>query len=197
MITTILFDADGVLIIGERFVDHLTNDLHINSQVTEPFFKGKFKDCLVGKADLKEEIAPFLPRWGWTRSVDDFLTNWFKVEHHFNEELLSYIQKLRSKGIKCYVATNQEKYRSQYMKDYMKLKPLFDGFFASNEIGVCKPNIAFFQYIIDQLHIDKSQALFWDDTKGHVEAAAEFGLSAELYTTFEDCKTKTEHYLLT
>lgn len=194
MINAILFDADGVLITGEKFIDHLQRELHISPEMTAPFFKGKFKECLVEKADLKIEIVPYLRGWGWTKSVDDFLKLWFDVEHHLNNPLLQQIEILRKKGIRCYVATNQEKYRSQYIKDYMKLKPLFDGFFASNEIGFCKPEKEFFTFIIDRIKVDPEEILFWDDAPGHVEGARLIGINAELFISFEDFQLKMMNY---
>lgn len=187
MIKTILFDADGVLITNKRkFSDHLADDLNITREMTDPFYKGPFKDCLVGKADLKVEIAPFLPRWGWKGSVDDFLKLWFEVEHKLDTELLAHIQKLRIEGIKCYIATNQEKYRAQYMKEYMEFGPMFDGLFASDHIGYCKPDPKFFSHILNTLHIKPHETAFWDDTQQNVDAAKELGIQAKLYTTYEN-----------
>lgn len=196
MIKAILFDADGVLITGDKFINHAQRELNISPEMTAAFFKGKFKECLVGKADLKVEIAPYLQKWGWTKSPDEFLTLWFDVEHHTNKPLLRAIENLRKTKILCYVATNQEKYRSVYIKDYMKIQPLFDGFFASNEIGFCKPDKDFFTFIIDRINIKPEEILFWDDTPAHVEGAKEIGINAELYSDFENFKMKLKDYKL-
>ena len=186
MIRTILFDADGVLVTtGRKFSDHLAQDLNISLEMTAPFYNGPFKECLIGKADLKEEITPFLKGWGWDGSVDEFLSLWFKVEHQLDRPLLNYIQTLREKGIRCYVATNQEKYRSEYMKEYMGFGPLFDGVFASNEIGVCKPSAEFYTYILDNVGTNADEVLFWDDTERNVIAAKEIGIDAELYVSYD------------
>jgi putative hydrolase of the HAD superfamily len=63
---------------------------------------------LIGKADLKEVVRPFLKEWGWEKSVEDFLDYWFKSEHKIDEELVDYIQELRKKGVNCYLVTNQK-----------------------------------------------------------------------------------------
>lgn len=196
MIKVILFDADGVLMNGKKFADHLLNDLHLTPEMTTPFFKGPFKECLIRKADLKEAISPYLPQWGWDKSVDEFLIYWFGSEHHVDEPLIAYIRNLREKGIKCYVATNQEKYRVRYIQDYMKLKPEFDGFFASNEIEACKPDETFFNHIISRLAINPGEALFWDDAEGNVAAAKRLGMNAEFYRDFEDFKLKLKDYIV-
>ncbi len=60
MIKTILFDADGVLINGGQFSSHLEKDYGITREITAPFFTGPFIECLIGNADLKEVIPPYI-----------------------------------------------------------------------------------------------------------------------------------------
>jgi len=70
VIRVILFDVDGVLAIGEPFSKHLAQTYGITSDLTRSFFEGRFLECLVGKADLKEELAGLLPAWGWSGSIE-------------------------------------------------------------------------------------------------------------------------------
>ncbi|MGI8420041.1 MAG: HAD family hydrolase [Candidatus Levyibacteriota bacterium] len=135
MIKVILFDADGVLINGELFSEQLQREYNISTKKTISFFEGPFQACLTGNADLKEILAPYLKEWGWKKSVDDLLTYWFEAEHTIDEALVSYIQQLRLKGIKCYVATNQEKYRVAYMLKNMGFNDSFDKVYASAHLG--------------------------------------------------------------
>jgi len=120
MIKVVLFDVDGVIVNAEMWSKQLANDYGINPSIIDTFFKKEFQNCLIGKADLKVSISPYLKKWGWDKSVDDLLEYWFKSEHKIFEPLIIYIQNLRTKGIKCYLATNQEKYRTEYMLDQMK-----------------------------------------------------------------------------
>lgn len=73
MLKTLLFDVDGVLVIGEHWHKGLERTYGITSDQLTPFFKGPFQACLVGKADLKVELASILPRVGWSYSVDAFI----------------------------------------------------------------------------------------------------------------------------
>lgn len=196
MIKVILFDADGVLINGEKFSVNLEREYGISKEKTLPFFTGIFKECIIGNADLKEVIKPYLKDWGWEKSVEELLDFWFKSEHKIDEELVKYIQQLRQKGIQCYLATNQEKYRATYMLDKMGFKDCFDQVFASAHLGHKKPDLEFFSKVMEKLsEIKKDEVLFWDDTLENIEAAIQFGIKAEFYTNFQDFKEKMQNYL--
>ena len=120
MIKIFLFDADGVVIIpSERFSDRFSREFNVDyEEKIPPFFENDFEPCLTGRADLKEIIKPYLKRWGWKKSVDELLEYWFENENHIDERVIEVIKKLRAIGIKCYLATNQEKYRTQYLRKH-------------------------------------------------------------------------------
>jgi putative hydrolase of the HAD superfamily len=197
MLKVIIFDADGVMINGNRkFSVQLEEKYGISTESTLPFFDGPFQNCLVGKADLKETITPYLSAWGWDRGVDEFLDYWFKSEHSINEELFEYIKSLKQKGIKCFLATNNEKYRFQYILDKMGFANIFDKTYASAHLGHKKPNQEFFSKIFEELdNIKKEEILFIDDSPENVKGAKDFGIHAELYTTFVSSKEKIVQYL--
>ena len=62
-IKAIVLDADGVIINKpDMFSVQYQKEFGISNEVMLPFFKGRFQDCLTGKADLKEELKPFLKK---------------------------------------------------------------------------------------------------------------------------------------
>lgn len=188
----LLLDCDGVIITGKRFIEVRETELGISSKKADAFFMKMFQQCLIGKADLKKEIAPYLAEWGWEKSLDEFIQRWFAAESDVDTRMLHYVQELRQQGARCYIATNQEKYRMHYLKDVLHLNTAVDGIFTSCEIGFKKTSQEFFQYVLHALPVgtQPTDIVFWDDSWRHVTVANAVGIHAELYTTFEDFTQK-------
>src|SRR5262245_32825340 len=105
-IRAVLFDVDGVVVHPWRFAEYLAREYGLNHDQTRDFFQGIFLECLVGRADLKTAIAPFLRGWGWPGTVDEFLQRWFTEEDAPDRRMLDAIADLRQRGLPCYLATN-------------------------------------------------------------------------------------------
>lgn len=182
----ILFDADGVTIHSEMFGVYYQRTNNISPDEMLPFYRGIFQECLIGKADLKEVIAPWLVKWKWDGSVDTFLLQWFQYEHNIDQRVVTLIRALQKNDVSCYLATNQEKYRTEYMRNEMEFGKIFDGIFSSAEIGSKKPQKEFYECILHTLGVEKDTILYADDTASHVDGAKLVGIEGYLYTGFED-----------
>lgn len=190
MIKALLLDTDGVLVNAEMFSKQLAKDYNIEPHTLLPFFKNEFQNCLVGKADLKKEVEPFLKTWGWTGSVDELLSYWFQAEHKLDEPLVAYVQILRKQGTPCYVATNQEKYRTEYLLSKMGFRDSFDDVFSSAHIGHKKPQKEFYLHIVNKLDLNPSEILYFDDDESNIQGAKDLGINAYMYNGIEDLKQK-------
>lgn len=189
-IKAIIFDADDVLISKPKmFSQYLEEDYRIPTTVTSKFFKGDFQKCLVGEADLKEELKKHIKEWGWKGSVEELIDYWFKVEHHVDVELVEFIKKLKSMKIKCYMGTNNEIYRTKYLESKM-FNSVFDKIFSSANLGSKKPELEFFEKMFAEISknskITKHEILFVDDDQENIGAAKYFGFQTFLYKTFSD-----------
>ncbi|MFA4931287.1 MAG: HAD-IA family hydrolase [Patescibacteria group bacterium] len=185
----ILFDADGVVIDSQTFSIQYQKQFGLPDGQILPFFQNVFPPCLIGQADLKQVIAPYLPGWKWTGTVDEFLQFWFKTEHHLNQPVISIIKELRNHGIKCFLVTNQEKYRTEYMKHDMGFNELFDDVYSSSAIGHKKPAPEFFHHVLHDLeskyHIHPTEIMYFDDTKSHIDQARQLGIDAYFYENYD------------
>ena len=178
-------DADGVLVNGKRFSEILVRDYPVDRAKEKEFFTGIFQQCLVGKADLKESVAPYLASFGFPGTVDDFLDYWFKTEYTLNHDLIAYIQKLRTDGMPVVLATNQERYRTEYMLEHMGFKDVFDTIYSSAHLGLKKPAIEFFAKVVDDMGLPKEEVLFWDDDPENIDGGKAYGIHAEFYTDYD------------
>lgn len=176
-----MFDADGVVIQSEMFSYKYAQEFNVKIEELDSFFKTDFQDCLIGKSDLKIVIEPWLEKWNWSKSADEFLLYWFKIEHNLNFELIETIDKLRKNNVKCILATNQEKYRLEYMKKEMGFEKIFDKIYSSSFIGFKKPDIQYYNYILSDLNENPSNIIFYDDSQKNIESAALIGINAYLY----------------
>lgn len=180
-----LFDADGVVIRSKTFGSHYAKTQGLSLEDMLPFYEGIFQDCLVGRSDLKKAIAPWLNKWNWKEGVDSFLQQWFRYEHAIDQRMVDLIRELRENAISCYLATNQEKYRTDYMRKEMGFESMFDGIFSSAEVGSKKPQKEFYEFIFQKVAVGKDKILYIDDSVSHVQGARKAGIDAHLYTEFK------------
>jgi putative hydrolase of the HAD superfamily len=183
-IEAVVFDADGVIIPPFRFAAYLEREHGLTPAHTREFFGGVFHDCLVGRADLREVLPPYLSGWGWTGTVDAFVERWFEEENVVDHALIAAIASLRRCGVRCALATNQERHRLAYMRSSMRFAGLFDATFCSAEIGVLKSDRGFYRAVEHALDLSGGAILFWDDTAANVACARDCGWRAEQYTDF-------------
>jgi len=187
-IKAVIYDGDGMVISSETYYLALLREFGSRAESLNDFFANEFQQCLIGDGDLKEEIKPYLQKLGWKKGEEAFIEHWFESESKSDADIIDSIKKIKLKGIKCYLASNQEKYRTDYVMKNMGLADVFDKIFFSSRVGYLKPQREFFEYIERELaaeELDKHDALFWDDRGKNVELANDYGFNAELYRNFE------------
>lgn len=192
MIKNLILDVDGVVIKrGRRFSERFCDEFSVPIEKLMPFFKNEFQQCIVGKSDLKEEIAKYLKDWRWGKSTDELLAYWFEGESEKDERILKAVKTASDEGVNCHLATNNEKYRTLYLWDSLKLKDCFRGIFSSAELGDLKSEPEFWEKVHSRLgKPNKDQITVWDDDRENVRAAESFGFQAKFYDGFESFRNR-------
>lgn len=176
----ILFDADSMTILSPRFSERVQKEYGITWETMKPFFQGPFNECKIGKDDLKVELAKVVEAWGWKGTVDELMDFWFK-DDVVNEEIVQIVQKLRKDGVRCYLATNQEKYRAEYLRNTLRLGDVFDDLLVSADLGHLKNDPQYFEKVVAALNLDREQTLFVDHEEANIEAAKKAGLATYMF----------------
>lgn len=183
----LLFDADGVVLKEARlFSEQLEIDYGIRTEILQPFFHGVFRECSVGRADLREELGRVVDEWGWQGTVEDLMRYWFEKGTCVDQEVLEYVWSLNRAGARCFMVTDQEKYRGEYLRKLLGGGQPFEQVFYSAEIGYRKKDPGYFEYVYRTINrpddpIAKDQVLLVDDGKENIAIAKTFGFDAYLY----------------
>jgi len=196
----LLFDADGVLNLPEEFFTQVyAKSRGLDPEPFEDFFKNNWQLIVTGQKDLKESIAENSDLWQWSGTPDELVEIWCKTEDLRNNDMLELIVKFKHAGCPCYLATDQETYRGNYMRDVM-FKGLFDGYFISAEMGCTKDNPKFFDFVIGRIQINQpdvktSEIIFFDDSQSKVDTAIRCGIDGRLFKSIEQVKELLEQAL--
>ncbi|WP_344214171.1 HAD-IA family hydrolase [Kribbella sancticallisti] len=180
-IEAVLFDADGV--IQRPTVDwRAALSSFVPAGSADEFVLDLMKSerpSLVGKGDFEEAVVEVLARWGSSAQAASVLDLWRRFEAV--PTVVEWIQELRARGVGCHLATNQQAYRRAIMHDERHYGDWFDQTFYSCDLGLAKPDPAYFRAILTAIDRPASSVLFIDDNAANVDSARSVGLHAEIY----------------
>lgn len=184
MYTNFIFDMGNVLMdfspdyILSRYTD---NPLDIES-LKETIFGGSLWSQLDNGdrffADVCEEILEQVP----TRLhavCRDFFATWqnHKVPR---TDMLEIIKDLKAKGYGIYLCSNAASLFHTY-KDKYEVFSYFDHLTISADIGISKPDLGIYEYVLKENNLDAKTCLFVDDLGPNIKAAKACGIAGYLY----------------
>ena len=180
-VRAMLWDADGVLqglpagweASMRPAVGHLVDD--VEGFLAEAF--AAEKATLTGQARWVDVLRDLMRRWDIEDAYEDALAVWLTIEPVVESREL--LEKVRAAGVPCYLATNQDIRRGTYMHENLGYAKILDGAFYSYELGLAKPDPAYFEEIARRLDLPAGDVLFVDDNVANVESARSVGMRAE------------------
>lgn len=186
-ISTVLFDADGVLQFAGPLYEHFEGRYGWSAERLHQFFDHLFRERpdhdggLTGEGDLLAVLRVALPEWGWTEPAERFLRDWLTLGAVPDPAALAVVAALRRHGVRCALASNQNPVRARFMDDELGYRERFDERFYSAALGYAKPDPAYFRSVLAVLGTEPDLVLFIDDSEANVDAARGCGLHAELH----------------
>jgi putative hydrolase of the HAD superfamily len=180
VIRAVLWDADGVLQVTPA------GDWSAGRAVVQ-----EFPGYLTGAVVDEEGIVAAAARLGLSDRLEEILRVWSAFE--VLPETLAVVHEVRAAGTPCYLTTNQDSHRASRMRLLTPYADLLDGAYYSCDIGVAKPDTAYFLHVADDLGLPPADLLFLDDQPENVDGARHAGLNAELWQHTDGIAVLREH----
>jgi putative hydrolase of the HAD superfamily len=176
-ITTLLLDADGVIQGCQSMLDAMTAAL--GGRATFAELSDVERPSITGRGDLRANLTAFVAERDIPATVDDLLAIWHSMRPL--PGAMEIVDAPRAYGVRAFLATNQQPLRGAFMQQNLGYERHFDGAYYSYQMGVAKPDQAYFEHIVADLALDPGRTLFVDDMAENVEGARQVGLVAELH----------------
>ena len=147
----LMLDVDGVVVNGrpvdgKSWLTDIERDLGIApASLHAHFFAGHWDAIVTGRKNLVEVLETCLPGITRSASAQDLINYWFEKDSRVDEAVLAECGELRSRGMRIFLATNQEHMRAQYLMDRLGLRNHVDGMIYSAEITARKPERPFYE----------------------------------------------------
>lgn len=183
-VRALLVDADGVTQVGTRdwAADMAAMLAHVDPARHDEFVRDvqeADESVLTGESDFAPRLQEVLDRWDVTEPVERVLALWQEVR--VDEDVLFAIRGVGADGVRCVMASNQHNERARFMRDSLGYERTYERLFISCEMGLRKPDPAYFLRIVRSLGVAPAEALFVDDMAVNVAGAREAGLRAEVF----------------
>ena len=141
-----------------------------------------WQETLLGRKTLDEYWLEIGPRLGLHSQdeIQSFRQRYFGDET-INQDVLALIRRLHGR-YKLAVLSNAPPRLSEWLADWQILD-LFDVVVCSGDEGLVKPDPAIFELTLTRLGVAPNEAIFVDDTLGHVAAARSLGIRGIHFST--------------
>jgi putative hydrolase of the HAD superfamily len=189
MVKAVLFDVDGVVFKprDKYFSERLREKgKDVPESKVLPFFKNEYKKIVVGKAKLKEGVKKYLSDWNWEGTAEELLNYWFTYEDKIDQDVIGLARELRDEGVKCYLASDHSRYRTDDFMNRVGLTRYFDGVFSSGYLGYTKEDVEFFETVLKKLGLSNDQVVFVDDDPENIKVAEKVGINSKLFENKDD-----------
>mgnify|MGYP003565260244 CR=1 FL=1 len=173
------------------------NDLGLAPESLNQIMFGSplWQEALLGRKTAKEFWYSIGPELGLKshEEIDEFRRRYHSDES-INNEVLNLIQQLHNR-YKLAVLSNSPPGLDRWLADWGIIE-LFDVIFCSGDEGLIKPDPAVYNLTLQRLGVLPHEAVFIDDTGGHVEAAQKLGIHGIIFTNAAALRQELNHFLL-
>ena len=186
MIRAVIFDFGRVISAQkpQSLFREYERDLGLTPDtINQIMFDSHFwEEAMLGHRSTDEYWTAIGPELGLKSPAEiDAFRRRYHADESINNAVLALILNLRGR-YKLAVLSNNPPGLDRWLADWNLLE-LLDAVFCSGDEGLVKPDPAAYQTTLDRLAVKPREAVFIDDTPGHVEAACRLGIHGIIFTT--------------
>lgn len=195
-IKAIIFDLGGVIInldipktISEFNKIGLSPFEQIYTQVNQNLIFDQFDKGEVSEKDFFNELKGYLNE---DVSTQQMLFAWNAMLLDFPLNRLQLLSELKNKYRLFLLSNTNETHVQAFEKilfdqyGYKSLEPFFEKAYYSCRMGMRKPEMEIFKFVLDAHQLNPSETLFMDDSIQHVLGAKKLGIQAHLLKKNEE-----------
>jgi epoxide hydrolase-like predicted phosphatase len=202
-----IFDFGGVLIertfVLKNLFEMIENDLNISLPLKEdPSIKTLRRRLTSGRISAREFLEKLFKRYFYSNkemqgikyikkpNVQYYLELWFHLYSHmtqFSIGMAEIIERLHKTGYIVSLMSNTYDIhaKSNELKGFYET---FDSVFLSNEIGLIKPNLEKYKYVLNKLDTKPKNCVFIDDKIRNLFPARELGMNVIRFNSLDKFK---------
>jgi epoxide hydrolase-like predicted phosphatase len=163
--------------ISERSGNHPLAELE-TGRMSEDEFLGELARELSEQLDREVELATFGERY---------------FEHlEPNEELIDYMRRLRDRGYRMAICTNNVKEWEERWRSMLPVDEIFDIVVDSAFVGTRKPEPRIYEITLERLGVEPAGALLIDDIELNCDAARKLGIRVVQFRSNEQAIAEIE-----
>ena len=175
-----IFDMGEVLILNVKNLQAIAKRFGFDYKPFRAFYGIYDKDLMEGKMDSMEFLRIVEKEYNVKVDENLFITDFHPIPNHF---IMNVIDELRKNGHRCVLCSNTFAPHISVVSN-LEDKPLshLDHLYLSHEMGIAKPDVEFFKYILREESVKPENAVFVDDRIDNINAASSIGIKTLLYS---------------
>lgn len=185
-VENIIFDLGGVLLDIDynltRTAFEKLGVAHFDTMYSQSDADQLFQKLETGKIAEENFYKEFSRYTGLHLSPEDTRNAWNAMLLNFREESLRFLDDLRHR-YKIFLLSNTNHIHIDWFKNRFhetKREKPFDEYFSrvfySCDIGLRKPDVECYEWVLNELSVEAGKTLFIDDSEGNIEGAKKAGL---------------------
>jgi len=136
----------------------------------------KFEVNLLSERDYIDYLRHL---YGLRLTDAEIVAGWNSIYIGVNDEVERVLRSVATRGLRVVAVTNTNVTHQRVWRDrFADHLDLFDAIYSSCEIGLRKPDRAFFANVLEAEGVGAPQALFIDDSQENVDVATALGILA-------------------